>query len=225
MKAFILAAGLGKRLRPLTNAQPKPLIEVGGLPLILWHINKLRDAGITDLVINAHWLADQLMSFLGDGEKFGVTIRWSHESVLLDTGGGISAALPLLGDDPFALISADIWSDFDYSYLPRVELGSNLARLIVVPAPDFAPQGDFVLAGNGQLALSDCEGIKATYSGISVLEPAWVKSWNEGLEAFALTEPLMRAVTEGQVKAELHRGRWTDVGTPERLAQLRQEIE
>lgn len=224
MKAFILAAGLGERLRPLTNTSPKPLIEVGGRPLILWHINKLREAGIADLVINCHWLAEQLTDYLGDGSEFGVSISWSHEPELLNTGGGITAALPKLGDEPFALISADVWSDFDYAWLPKVKLEDDWASLVVVPAPEFAPRGDFVLGADGRLGPRAESGLTTTYAGIGVLSPGWVKTWSNELHSFSWAKPLMQAVESGRISAKFHRGRWTDVGTPERLAQLEREI-
>lgn len=224
MKAFILAAGLGERLRPLTNDKPKPLIEVGGRPLIDWHIQKLREAGIRDLVINCHWLADQLTDYLGDGQNFGVDICWSHEPELLDTGGGIAAARHLLDDEPFALISADVWSDVDYHLLPTIELGSDAANLVVVPVPHFAPQGDFELGSDGVLSLPEANQRPVTYSGIGVLNPHWISSWSESQKVFSWLGPLKSAVLQGQVRAQLHSGRWTDVGSPDRLALLRGEI-
>jgi MurNAc alpha-1-phosphate uridylyltransferase len=226
MKAFILAAGLGERLRPLTDTKPKPLIEVGGSPLILWHIKKLREAGITDLVINCHWLAEQLIDSLGDGSALGINIVWSREPELLNTGGGIAAALPSLGEEPFALVSADIWTDFDYGWLTGVRLVDRPASLVVVPAPDFAPQGDFVLGENSHLRLDGSKGPIVTYAGIGVLHPSWVKEWTDESEsgAFSWTGPLRQAVEQGRIAATLHEGRWTDVGTPERLAQLEQEL-
>jgi len=226
MKAFILAAGLGERLSPLTDTKPKPLIEVGGSPLIYWHINKLREAGITDFVINCHWLAEQLIDSLGDGSKFGINIVWSHEPELLNIGGGIAAALPLLGEQPFALVSADIWTDFDYSWLTGVQLADRSASLVVVPAPDFAPQGDFVLGANNHLRLHGSEGPPVTYAGIGVLHPRWVKEWTgeSGNSAFSWIGPLRQAVEQQRIAAHLFEGRWTDVGTPERLAHLEREL-
>lgn len=224
MRAFILAAGLGQRLRPFTEETPKPLLEVGGRPLIAWHIEKLRQAGITDLVINSHWLADKLTNYLGDGSVFGVDINWSHESDLLNIGGGIYTALPILGNQPFALISADIWSDFDYSWLVNAQLEESVARLVMVPSPEFAPEGDFTLDGKGRLALPGNPGARVTYSGIGLVNPAWVAGWSPDARAFPWIGPLREAVQQGSVTAELHEGRWTDVGTAERLDQLRGEI-
>ena len=226
MKAFILAAGLGQRVRPLTERQPKPLIEVGGKPLILWHIEKLREAGITELVINCHWLAEQLIEFLGGGERFGVRIHWSPEPDLLDTGGGMRAALEKLGAEPFALISADIWSDFDYRLLAATKLGQgSVANLVVVPNPTFYPRGDFGLEDQGRLVLPGTGGMGVTYAGMGLLDPAWIEGWSIPEPVFAWTGPLLEAVRAGEVEARLHRGLWTDVGSPERLFELRAELD
>jgi MurNAc alpha-1-phosphate uridylyltransferase len=224
MKAFLLAAGRGERLRPLTETRPKPLVEVGGKPLIFWHIDKLRDAGITDLVINCHWLAEQLQQSLGDGAELGVQIQWSPEPQLLDVGGGLRAALPLLGSEPFVMISADIWSDFDYNWLASAGLEEVVAKLIMVPNPDFYPAGDFALQF-GKLGLLSPGEKGFTYSGIGLLHPDWVAGWASEESAFSWLGPLRTAVQGGQIAAKLYQGRWTDVGTPERLAQLQKEID
>ncbi len=224
MKAFILAAGEGRRLRPHTLQQPKPLIEAGGRSLIHWHIDKLRAAGIIDLVINSHWLAEQLHRELGDGSSLGVCIRWSHEPLLLDTGGGIRAALPLLGDEPFALISGDVWSDIDYLALTGRDLRDADAHLLMVPNPDFHSEGDFVLDDGGRLRPSGEQGMPCTYSGIGLINPDWVARWSQAGPVFPLRQPLQAAVAEGRVLGSLHPGQWTDVGTPERLQGLRTRL-
>jgi MurNAc alpha-1-phosphate uridylyltransferase len=149
MRAMILAAGLGKRLRPLTERLPKALVEVGGKPLIEHHIEKLAAAGIRELVINVSWLGEQLERRLGQGGRLGVEIRWSREPEPLETGGGIRRALALLGSRPFVLISADVWSDYDYGRLPRTLEDGATAHLILVPNPPHHPAGDYRLRGGG----------------------------------------------------------------------------
>lgn len=146
MKAMILAAGLGNRMRPLTLYKPKPLLEVGGKALIVWHIEKLKQVGVTDIVINSAWLADVLIGALGDGSQFGVTIRWTREDKGLETAGGIINALPLLGDEPFILVNGDVWTTFDFSPLLDIKLNDDLAHLVFVSNPEQHPNGDFILA-------------------------------------------------------------------------------
>jgi MurNAc alpha-1-phosphate uridylyltransferase len=224
MKAFLLAAGLGERMRPLTLEKPKPLLEVAGKPLIVWHIDKLRAAGICDLIINSHWLADQMHDFLGDGSRFGVRINWSHEPRLLNTGGGLKAAQASLGNQPFALISGDVWTDCDYRQFFKMPLNEQSAHLLMVRNPDFRPQGDFSLCPDGLLHSKDAQYVSCTYSGIGILSPEWVRSWNHFGEIFPLIDPLRAAVAAGRISATLHSGKWTDVGTPERLQKLRKEV-
>jgi N-acetyl-alpha-D-muramate 1-phosphate uridylyltransferase len=225
LKAFVLAAGLGQRLRPLTESTPKPLLEVGGKPLIFWHMEKLQQAGIDELVINCHWLADQLQSRLGDGSDFGLSIRWSPEPELLQTGGGLKAALPLLGSAPFALISADIWSDIDYRWLMETEIDDLDARLVMVPSPAFHPQGDFTLDEQHMLQPLAAGASGVTYSGVGLISPKWVESWSADSPAFSWIGPLQLAVQQGRIGAVLHRGSWTDVGTAERLADLNRQLD
>ena len=168
MKAMILAAGLGSRLRPLTNQIPKPMLAVGGKPLLQWHIEKLVDAGVTEAVINTSWLASQIEDFFGDGKQFGINIRWSKEQTPLETGGGIFNALPLLGSDPFMLISADVWTDLSFvSVLKNSTEGANSAHLIMIGNPQHNPRGDFSLTNN----VIGYGEPRYTYSGISVVSP------------------------------------------------------
>ncbi|UAW98774.1 nucleotidyltransferase family protein [Halopseudomonas nanhaiensis] len=211
MKAMILAAGKGERMRPLTLTTPKPLLPVAGKPLIAWHIEALARAGIVDLVINHAWLGEQLESALGDGRHLGVRIRWSPEGEPLETGGGIHRALPLLGKDPFVLVNGDIWTRFDFSALHLAP--GKLAHLVLVDNPAYKLHGDFVLQA-GQVSIPmQTEGL--TFSGVSVIHPALFDGCSPG--AFALA-PLLRAAAEaGQVSGEHHPGIWIDVGTPERL--------
>ena len=146
MKAIILAAGLGSRMRPLTLHTPKPLLAVGGKPLIVWHIEKLQKIGVTDIVINTAWLGEKLAQALGDGSQFGVNIHWSHEGEGLETAGGIIRALPLLGSEPFILINGDVWTSMDFAPLLNVRLQGNDAHLVLVDNPPQHPHGDFILA-------------------------------------------------------------------------------
>jgi N-acetyl-alpha-D-muramate 1-phosphate uridylyltransferase len=214
MKAMILAAGLGKRMRPLTDRCPKPLLPVGGRPLIVHHLGRLRAAGITEVVINVSYRAEQILAALGDGADLGVRIAWSREETPLETGGGIRQALPLLGKAPFLLINGDVWCDLDPT---RLVLGAgDLARLALVDNPDHHPAGDFHLDADGRV---HAEGEpRLTFAGISLLDPALVAAERPG--AFALAPLLRRAMAEGRVGGHHHRGEWVDVGTPERLAEL-----
>jgi MurNAc alpha-1-phosphate uridylyltransferase len=219
MKAMILAAGLGNRMRPLTLTTPKPLLEVGGKPLIVWHIEALKAAGITEIVINTAWLGHKLHEALGDGEAYGVNILWSDEDEPLETAGGIQKALPLLGKQPFILVNGDIWVRYDFQKLINMDLGQQLAHLVLVDNPPQHPKGDFAFGNNGQntLILPDGEE-KYTFAGISVLSPQLFTDLPVGKAALA---PLLRQAIEHRlVSAEHHAGAWVDVGTPERLADL-----
>lgn len=220
MRAMILAAGLGKRLRPLTERLPKALVEVGGKPLIEHHIEKLAAVGIRELVINVSWLGEQLERRLGQGGRLGVDIRWSHEPEPLETGGGIRQALALLGSRPFALISADVWSDYDYGCLPRTLEGGTNAHLILVPNPPHHPMGDYRLTADGRVRGAEAGQPSLTFSGIAVVAPALVQGFPAGA-TFPLRDALASALVAGAVCGEVHGGRWSDVGTPQRLADLR----
>ena len=214
MKAMILAAGRGTRMRPLTDHCPKPLLQVDGKPLIVHHLQRLRACGITDVVINVSYRAEQIMSALGDGTAFGMHIAWSREAAPLETGGGIRQALPLLGGAPFLLVNGDVWCDLAPDELPG--LGDDLARLVLVDNPTHHPRGDFHLDAEGRV---HPEGEpRLTFAGISLLDPALVA--DEPAGAFALAPLLRRAMTEGRISGHHHRGTWVDVGTPERLAEL-----
>ncbi|SEP32385.1 N-acetylmuramate alpha-1-phosphate uridylyltransferase MurU [Pseudomonas sp. Snoq117.2] len=215
MKAMILAAGKGERMRPLTLTRPKPLIEVNGRPLIEHHIQALAAAGITDLVINHAWLGDQLEAVLGDGSRLGVSIRFSAEGEPLETGGGIFRALPLLGSEPFMLINGDIRTDVDFAALALP--AGCLAHLVLVDNPAHHPTGDFGLV-EGRITLEASE--KLTYSGIAVLHPQLFSDCTAG--AFKLVDVLRPAIVAGQVSGQRLAGRWVDVGTLERLAEAEQ---
>ncbi len=214
MKAMILAAGRGERMRPLTDTIPKPLLEVGGKRLIEYHLLALQQAGVQDVIINHAWLGEQIESQLGNGERYGLHINYSPEyPTALETAGGIIQALPYLGSDPFLVINGDIWCDYPLQQLPPRPDG--LAHLVMVANPSHNPQGDFCLQ-HGQLQ-SEGES-RLTYSGIGVYDPALFAGLEPGIRALA---PLLKkAMLTKQVSGELYRGRWYDIGTPERLAEL-----
>ena len=223
MKAMILAAGLGNRMRPLTLHTPKPLLEVGGKPLIVWHIEKLQNIGIKEIVINTAWLGEKLAQALGDGSQFGVNILWSHEGEGLETAGGIINALPLLGQEPFILVNGDVWSTMDFSTFLDVKLENDLAHLVLVENPAQHPNGDFTLA-NGRAYTFDQNqsGEALTYSGVAVIHPGMFAGLENGKRPLA---PLLKqAMLEQQISASKMQGVWVDVGTPERLNVLDQQI-
>lgn len=217
MKAMILAAGKGERMRPLTLHTPKPLIRAGGVPLIEYHLRALLAAGFHDVVINHAWLGQQVEDHLGDGQRFGLSIRYSPEGEPLETGGGIFRALPLLGDEPFAVINGDIWTDYAMSALHRPITG--LAHLVLIDNPAHHPTGDFALV-DGQVRDDQPSVARLTYSGIAILHPRLFANCQDG--AFKLAPLLRAAMAEGQVTGEHFRGRWVDVGTHERLAEVEQ---
>jgi len=223
MKAMILAAGLGNRMRPLTLHTPKPLLEVGGKPLIVWHIEKLQKVGVTEIVINTAWLGDKLVAALGDGSQFGVTILWSHEGEGLETAGGIINALPLLGKEPFILVNGDVWTTMDFSSLLNVQLDDKQAHLVLVENPPQHLKGDFILANDLAYTFEQEQlGEALTYSGVAVLAPHMFAGLENGKRPLA---PLLKQAMQQQlVSAEKMQAIWVDVGTPERLEQLDQQI-
>ena len=230
MKALIFAAGLGERMRPLTDTTPKPLLAVGGKLLVEWHLEKLAAIGVRDVVINISWLADQFPASLGDGSRWGLRLHYSHEGATpLETGGGMLHALPLLGDDPFLLVNGDIWTDFDFARLPREPDG--LAHLVMVDRPPQATHGDFALDSDGCVR-SDGEQ-RLTYAGLGVFRPQLLDDWSthsrdagaDDIPPRFRLAPILRAhMAADAIRGEYHGGRWTDVGTPERLAQLDAEL-
>jgi len=246
VKALILAAGLGERMRPLTEHTPKPLLVAGGKPLIVWHLQKLAACGVREVVVNTSWLAAQFPQVLGDGARWGLTLHYSYEGpVPLETGGGIHHALELLRDGadpnaPFIAVNGDIWTDHAFAGLPRDPHGD--AHLVLVDNPPQHPHGDFVLGADGRL----CDGgaspgdghgdgrSRLTFSGIGVYRPSLFDRWREVIGAadgaerqpprFKLAPLLRAAISAGRVSGEHHRGRWTDVGTPQRLAELDESL-
>lgn len=231
MKALVFAAGLGERMRPLTDTTPKPLLEAGGKPLIAWHLERLAAAGVTEVVVNTSWLAAQFPKALGDGSRWGLSIRWSHEGdVPLETGGGMWNALGALGNEPFIAVNGDIWTDYDFAALPSHPRGD--AHLVLVDNPAHNPDGDFGLCDTGILR-NGGDG-RLTYSGIGVYRASLFDDWRRiigdapGADAtpprFRLAPLLRAAIADAQVTGEHHRGRWTDVGTPQRLAELQASL-
>ncbi len=215
MRAMILAAGKGERLRPLTLHTPKPLVRAAGVPLIEYHVRALARAGFSELAVNHAWLGQQIEDYLGDGERYGVRIRYSAEGEPLETGGGIFKALPLLGDEPFVVVNGDIFTDYDFSTLRRPF--SEKAHLVLVNNPAHHPAGDFRLA-EGLVADASAADASLTYSGIAVLSPELFAGCQPG--AFKLAPLLRDAMTSQQVTGEHFTGRWVDVGTHERLAEV-----
>jgi len=217
MKAMILAAGRGERMRPLTDTIPKPLLKIYGKALIEYHIEALLRAGVEDLVINTGWLGEQIPAALGDGSRYGARIRYSSEPAeAYETGGGIFHALPLLGDGPFIVVNGDIWTDFDFSRLPGEPRG--LAHLVLVDNPAHHPRGDFML--EGELARPDGEDC-LTFSGIGVYRKELFAQCSPG--SFPLAPVLRTAMNSDLVTAEYYSGIWNDVGTEERLDGLNGE--
>lgn len=215
--AMILAAGRGERLRPHTDKHPKPLLHLGGRPMIAYHLDALAEAGFTDVVINQGWLGEQLPPALGDGSRWGLRICYSPEGYpALETGGGIFNALPLLGDAPFVVINGDVWTDYPLTNLPALE---KRAHLVLIDNPAHNAQGDFHLAGKKiQAQGAPC----LTYSGIGVYSPRLFAGCSPG--AFPLAPLLRSAIAADQVSGEYFSGNWVDVGTPERWQNLNQAL-
>lgn len=229
MKAMILAAGRGERMRPLTDTLPKPLLEVRGRPLIVWHIVNLVRAGITEIVINLHYRGEQIRAALGDGSRFGANIHYSHEEQVLETAGGIAHARHLLGEQPFVCISADVFcphfnfeqvksalQDADMWGKPYAKEERDIAWLYLVKNPPHHPTGDFAMA---LYTLANEGEPKFTFSGIAVLRPEMFDGLLAG-QAEKLVTLLRIHAARGTLGGEVYPGQWTDVGTPERLAQL-----
>jgi MurNAc alpha-1-phosphate uridylyltransferase len=221
--ALIFAAGRGERMRPLTDRTPKPLLTVRGKPLIVWHLEKLAAAGVNYVVVNTSHLAEQFPAALGDGSRWGLRIRYAYEGEEpLETGGGMLNALPLLGSEPLIAVSGDIWTDADFTTLPREPTG--LAHLLLVDNPPHHPEGDFALDAQG--LVHDAGVPRGTFSGIGVYRPQLLQGWRdvvgnaEGPPRFKLAPLLRAAMANDAVSGSHFRGMWTDVGTPQRLAEL-----
>jgi MurNAc alpha-1-phosphate uridylyltransferase len=217
MKAMILAAGRGERLRPLTERPPKPLVEAGGRALLDWHLQRLARAGYREAVINVSHLGEQIVSHVGDGARYGLRVAWSREAEPLETAGGLAQARALLGEAPFLLVNSDIYCEYDFSSLKDLDLKKTLAHIVLVPNPPQHPEGDFTLeagtVGNGTAP-------RYTYAGIAVISADLVAGVRAGEKA-PLGPLLRKAAGERRLTGELYGGLWTDVGTMARLDELR----
>jgi MurNAc alpha-1-phosphate uridylyltransferase len=230
MRAMILAAGRGERMRPLTDHMPKPLIPVAGKPLIQWHLEKLARAGISEVIINHAWLGGMIEQALGSGQQFGLNIRYSPESHALETAGGIATALPLLGEEPFLVLNGDIWCDWDPAqakhFACELHLRSCLAWLLMVENPVQHPTGDFLLESGGLLrdeVAGSANAVRHTFAGIGVYQPK-LFAHTPAHQPAKLAPLLRQAMQNNQVVGTLHQSEWIDVGTPERLAALEGKI-
>ncbi len=214
MRAMILAAGRGERMSPLTDSTPKPLLKIGGKPLIVWHLERLADAGFRDVVVNHAHLGTQIESVLGNGAEWGLCIQYSPEKVALETAGGIANALHLLGSAPFLVVNGDTFTDIDFA---DIHLATpNLAHLVMVDNPPQHSNGDFTLHDG---KLTEKGESKLTFSGVGVYHPALFKELVPGQPA-KLAPLLKAAMAQGLVTAQHHQGQWHDIGTPERLHQI-----
>lgn len=231
MKALIFAAGLGERMRPLTDTTPKPLLTVGGKPLVAWHLEKLAAIGVRELVVNTSWLAHRFPELLGDGAQWGLRLHYSYEGATpLETGGGMLHALRLLGESPFIAVNGDVWTDLDFATLPSEPQGD--AHLVLVDNPMHNPGGDFALDNEARIHSDGPE--RLTFSGIGVYRPRLLEDWrgvigdapgaSEDPPRFKLAPLLRAAMSRGAVTGSRHGGRWTDVGTPQRLEALDREL-
>jgi MurNAc alpha-1-phosphate uridylyltransferase len=220
MKAMLLAAGRGERLRPLTERLPKALVEVGGKPLIAWHLERLAASGCREVVINVSHLGEQIVERIGDGRRFDLDIRYSREAEPLETAGGIAKAAPLLGREPFLLVNADVYCECAFRPLLAHDLARKLGHLILVPNPAHRTNGDFTLT-RGQVGSQASP--RYTYAGIAVISPQLVESVKAGSKA-PLAPLLYAAADRGLMDGELYEGLWQDVGTLERLAELEQTL-
>ncbi len=225
MRAMILAAGRGERMRPLTDTTPKPLLKVGGKPLIVWHIERLVAAGITELIINHAWLGTQIEQALADGSRYGARVVYSAEASALETAGGIAQALPFFGQQPFLVINADIWCDWNPAQTESIATSltdqHKMAWLLLVDNPPQHPDGDFQLSATGLVRDKDQTGNNPalTFAGIGIYRPAMFQDLPSGQPA-ALAPLLRQAMASGQILGSHHPGSWVDVGTPQRLAEL-----
>lgn len=221
MRAMILAAGRGERMRPLTDHTPKPLLRLGDRYLIEYHLQALAKAGFTEVVINHAHLGERIVNTIGNGQRYGLDIAYSPEQPALETGGGILRALPLLGEAPFLVINGDIWTDYPLAQLRDglSERQADLAHLVLVDNPPQHPLGDFVLQGG---RVRDGAGTSLTFSGIGVYRASLFNGCSDG--PFPLAPLLRRAMLDDRVSGEHYRGQWHDIGTPQRLNQLNEQL-
>lgn len=224
MKAMILAAGLGQRMRPLTDHLPKPLLCLADKPLLQYHLEALAQAGICEVIINLAYLGHKIREYLGDGSRFGLQVEYSEEPEPLETAGALLKALPLLGEEPFMLINGDVWTDFDLRLLSQHLLAPQVdAHLVLVPNPEFHPRGDFCLNRSG-LLVDDPELPKYTFAGLSLIHPRLIRDYPQQRPKFPLVEVLRDGIARRRISGSLYQGRWSDIGTPERLYLLDSEL-
>lgn len=220
MKAMILAAGLGQRMRPLTDNLPKPMLSAGGKPLLQYHLEALADIGVREVVINLAYLGDKIRAFVGTGERFGLSVYYSEEPEPLETAGALLHALPLLGDEAFILINGDVWTDYPLTALTQYSLQPDEdAHLILVANPEFHPAGDFSPNSHGRLE-NNPELNKFTFAGLSLIHPRLITGYPQQRQKFPLGEVLRFGISQNRISAKVYTGKWSDVGTPKRLAQL-----
>ena len=221
MKAMILAAGRGERMRPLTEHTPKPLLPVGDKPLLMYHIEKLAALGIRDILINIAYLGHKIKAEMGNGESLGVSITYIEEPEPLETAGALHNALPLLGSDPFLLINGDVWTDFPFEVLLEKPLStSEVGRLVFVENPEHHLSGDFSLTDQSQVIYRDELAASYTFSGMALLSPAIIADYPKKRYIFPLREVLEYAIDAGTLSGMVYQGQWWDVGTVERLQQV-----
>lgn len=224
-RAFILAAGRGERMRPLTDHLPKPLLSVGTETLLDRQITKLVAAGIREIIINTAYLGHLIVEHVGDGSQFGASVKFSPEPAPLETAGAIAHASSMLGEDPFLLVNGDVWVDLDFgdflNRTPRMEDGGG--HLVFVDNPPHKKSGDFTLE-NGRVRVTDASLECYTFSGVSILSPSLITEYPKCREAFPLREVFDWAIAENRLSGEVYRGYWLDVGTPERLEELRSHV-
>lgn len=220
MKAMIFAAGKGERMLPLTRDLPKPLLQVNKKMLIEYHLEKFARMGITEVIVNVAWMAEKIMQTLGDGERYGLHIRYSIEEEPLETAGAIMHARELLGDDPVLLANADVFTDFDFANLLNTPVDEHIwAQLVLVPNPEHHSGGDYSVTAEGVLQKPDGHGT-FTFAGVSVLHPPMIYTFPDARRKFPLREVFAWALTQKKMRAQVYSGLWSDVGTPARLQAL-----
>jgi MurNAc alpha-1-phosphate uridylyltransferase len=222
---MILAAGLGQRMRPLTDNLPKPMLSVGGKPLLQYHLEALANAGVREVIINLAYLGDKIRAFVGTGERFGLAVNYSEEPEPLETAGALLNALPLLGDEPFLLINGDVWTDYPLRTLSTYTLqDGDDAHLVLVPNPEFHPAGDFSPNAKGKLENNSALE-KFTFAGISLIHSRLISGYPNKRLKFPLGEVLRFGIERNRISAEVYRGNWSDVGTPDRLVYLDNQLQ
>lgn len=225
MKAMILAAGLGQRMRPLTDTLPKPMLPAGGKPLLQYHLEALAKLGASEVIINLAYLGDKIRDFVGNGERFGLHVKYSEEPEPLETAGALLNALPLLGNEPFIVINGDVWTDYPLMELAAYRLlDDEDAHLVLVPNPQFHPNGDFSPNAQGRLE-NNPDLPKFTFSGISLIHPRLINTYPQQRHKFPLGEVFRFGIAHHRISAQVYRGEWSDVGTPERLQELDSKIQ